>query len=202
MSSSATHTSVRRAVIVLTAASCIGGIAACSTSTTPEVVAVPSTSVVVVAGTTSEPVSPLEPPVMVQVPVDVDPPADATKPDEVADAFVTTLTNRTSSEDDESWRRRWSKWTTPALSASWSNRGPDAYRLEVERRHGLAVGMIVGTAVRDCVDSRCTVDVVADQTLVFDGRVLNETNLVTWKLELRRDAAGWLVDSVSFGAGS
>jgi hypothetical protein len=115
---------------------------------------------------------------------------------------VTTLTDRPLAEDDESWRRRWSKWTTPTLSGSWSDRGPDAYRSEVEGRHGLAVGMIVGTAMRDCGDSRCTVDVVADQTFVFDGRVLNERNFVTWKLALRREAAGWLVDSVSFGAGS
>ena len=139
---------------------------------------------------------------MIQVPIDVDPRADAKNPLEVAEAFVTTLTNRTSLEDAESWRRRWSKWTTQTLSGSWSERGPDAYRSEVDGRHGLAVGMIVGTAVGDCDDSRCAIDVVADQTFVFDGHVLNETNFVTWKLVLRRDAAGWLVDSVSFGAGS
>ncbi len=140
---------------------------------------------------------------MVQVPADIDPDGDAGDPLAVAEAFVTTITNRPTAESDESWRRRWSKWATSSLSSTWgADRGPDAYRSEVQRRHGLAVGMIVGSAVHDCDDVRCSVDVVADQIFVLDDSVLGETNFVTWNVTLSRSESGWLVDAVSFGAGS
>jgi hypothetical protein len=140
---------------------------------------------------------------MVQVPLEIDPDANAGNPVEVAEAFVTTLTNREPTESNDTWRLRWSRWATSAFAATWgADRGPDAYRVEVEGRRGLAVGMVVGSAVHGCDDSHCSVDVVADQTLVFDGHVINERNFVTWKLELRRETAGWRVDAVGFGAGS
>lgn len=178
-------------------------VTSCSMTTEPEVVADSDTIAIGTPGPTGAPVSQLEPPVMVQVPTDIDPDIDARDPLAVAEAFVTTITNRPSAESDESWRRRWSKWATSSLSSTWgAERGPDAYRSEVQRRHGLAVGMIVGAAVHDCDAVRCSVDVVADQSIVLDDGVLGETNFVTWKLELRAAASGWLVESVSFGAGS
>jgi hypothetical protein len=202
MTSSRTHPAIRRAVIVFATASSLG-VAACSMTTSPEVVAAPSRSLSRAPGTTSEPASNLEPPLMVQVPSDIDPDADAANPVEVAEAFVTTLTNRAPTDSDAGWRQRWSRWTTPELSAAWGDdRGADAYRVEVEGRHGFAVGTIVGSAVYDCDDTHCSVDVVADQTLVLDGHALNERNFVTWRLKLRREGAGWLVEAVAFGAGS
>jgi hypothetical protein len=145
----------------------------------------------------------LEPPVMVQLPEDVDPPADPMDPSAVAQAFVITVTNRLPNETAGSWRRRWSKWTTQTLAMSFgTDRGLDGYRRAVEARGGVSVGSVVGLAVRDCGVDHCSVDVVADETLVLDGRVLEESNFVTWRLELRRDPDGWFVDGVGFGAGS
>lgn len=177
--------------------------ASCSMPATPDVVDGQDTIVIRTPDTTGASASQLEPPVMVQVPADIDPDGDARDPLAVAEAFVTTITNRPTAESDESWRRRWSKWATSSLSSMWGeDRGPDAYRSEVQRRHGLAVGMIVGSAVHDCDDVRCSADVVADQTFVLDDGVLSETNFVTWKVTLARSESGWLVDAVSFGAGS
>jgi len=201
MSSSRTHSAIRRSAIVAGIASALA-VAACSVTTSPEVVTEPSTSISGTLSTTSESAPQLEPPVMVRVPSYVDPPVDAA-PLEVAEAFVTALTNREPAESNEGWRLRWSKWATSALSAAWGDdRGTDAYQLEVEGRHGRAVGIVVGSAVHDCDEAHCLVDVVVDQILVLDGHMLNERNFVTWKIELRREAARWLVDAVRFGAGS
>lgn len=178
------------------------GVSGCSTTTSPEPAADALPSAQVPGSSLDEPVN-LEPPVMLQLPADVDPPADPMDPSTVAQAFVITVTNRLPNEEVDSWRRRWSKWTTKALAASFGGeRGSDAYRGAVEARGGVAVGTVVGLAVRDCGVDHCSIDVIADETLVLDGRVLEEANFVTWKLELRREPNGWLVDAVGFGAGS
>jgi hypothetical protein len=202
MNLSPTHISIRGAAIVLVVASFLG-VAACSTTTSSDGVRARTTTVSRAPGTTYESSSQLEPAVMVQVPTDIDPAADPGNPVEVAQAFVTTLTNREPEDSDATWRHRWSKWATTTLSAPWGDgRGPNAYLAEVEGRHGLAVGMIIGSAVHDCDDAHCSVDIVADQTFILDGRVLNDANFVTWRLALRSEGGSWLVDAVSFGAGS
>ncbi len=200
MNPAPTHTPLRRLATAASFASLLG-MSACSMTTAPEPVRDAAPMPAPVAGTSLGPASNLEPPVMVQIPTDIDPSADHLNSLAVAQAFVTTVTNRPERESYNDWRRRGSKWTTESLSSSFGgDRGPDAYRREVDARHGLAVGMVVGSSVHDCDGARCAVDVVADQTFILDGRVLDETNFVTWKLELRREASGWLVDAVGFGS--
>lgn len=202
MSSSPKRTRIRRTAVLLMSMLAMG-VTSCSMTTAPEAVDSQDTIVIRTPDTTGSSASQLEPPVMVQVPTDIDPDGDAGDPLAVAEAFVTTITNRPTAESDESWRRRWSKWATSSLSSRLGgDRGPDAYRSEVQRRHGLAVGMIVGSAVHDCDDVRCSVDVVADQTFVLSTPSSSETNFVTWKVTLSRSESGWLVDAVTFGAGS
>lgn len=125
---------------------------------------------------------------------------DSADPVAVASAFITELSTRWPEEPSDSWYKRWSQWATPALASVWEDRGADAYRDELDRRHGWSIGTVVGTANGTCTQTSCVVYPVVDQALVVDGGTPVADTYATWRLTLVHGPVGWRVDSLDDGS--
>lgn len=131
---------------------------------------------------------------------DIRPGEDSADPVAVTSAFITELTTRWPEETSDSWFGRWSRWATPALSSVWEDRGVDAYRDELDHRHGWSIGAVIGAADGTCTQATCVIYVVVDQVLVGDGGTAVADTYATWRLTLLLGSEGWRVDSLDDGA--
>lgn len=125
---------------------------------------------------------------------------DSADPVAVASAFITELSTRWPEEPSDSWYKRWYQWATPALASVWEDRGADAYRDELDRRHGWSIGTVVGTATGTCTQASCVVYTVVGQALVVDSGTPVADTYATWRLTLLHGPDGWRVDSLDDGS--